>query len=217
MGPLPRDWNPDSAQYKNTLETLPCVGQHALFLANFEKRSETPATSGQLRTDRDQGRLMFLVLLHQTLTVGRLCSLTLSMSIEYGTQRRAYPQPKLVCTDHVTIPSFLSPEAIPLERSNFLSLGREFVSYFQPIRFVSFVRFALGMRRVTDSPWIKDFWCCTFPEVLILGADLKDQSLWGWKCQTLYLPTFLSYRHEIFILERWPKHIWRHTKTCEHV
>ena len=155
MGLLPRDWNPDSAQYKNTLETLPCVGQHALYLANFEKRSETPATSGQLRTDRDQGRLMFLVLLHQTLTVGRLCSLTLSMSIEYGTQRRAYPQPKLVCTDHVTIPSFLSPEAIPLERSNFLSLGREFVSYFQPIRFV---RFALSMRRVTDSPWIKDFW-----------------------------------------------------------
>lgn len=33
------------------------------------------------------------------------------------------------------------------------------------------------MRRVVGSPWITDFWCSTFPEVEILGADQKEHGL----------------------------------------
>ena len=33
------------------------------------------------------------------------------------------------------------------------------------------------MHRVTGSPWIADFWCWTFPEIAILGADQKERGL----------------------------------------
>ena len=45
-------------------------------------------------------------------------------------------------------------------KSNFLSMRKKFVSYFQPIRFA---RFALSMPRVTGIPCIQDFRCWTFP------------------------------------------------------
>ena len=57
---------------------------------------------------------------------------------------------------------------------------REFVSYSLPIRSSDLT---LNMRRVTGSPWIADSvrrW--TFPEIVILGAEQKERSLWGWEC-----------------------------------
>ena len=40
----------------------------------------------------------------------------------------------------------------------------------------------LNMRRVTGSLWIADFRCWTWPEVVILGADQKERSLWEQEC-----------------------------------
>ena len=37
----------------------------------------------------------------------------------------------------------------------------------------------LNMRRVTESPWIADFRCWTWPEVAIFGAGQKERCLWG--------------------------------------
>ena len=55
-------------------------------------------------------------------------------------------------------------------------MHREFVSYSLPIRSTC-TDLILNMRRVVGSPWITDFWCSTFPEVEILGADQKEHGL----------------------------------------
>ena len=45
----------------------------------------------------------------------------------------------------------------------------------------------VSMRRVTGSPWISDFRCWTWPEVVILGADQRECGLWGGECKNYYI------------------------------
>ena len=47
----------------------------------------------------------------------------------------------------------------------------------------------LNMHRVMGSPWIADFWCWIFPEVVILGADQKEHGLCGQEWAT-YKPSY---------------------------
>ena len=68
----------------------------------------------------------------------------------------------------------------PLARSNDIPVLNGFVNTIDWDQNQSHLSdLTLSMRRVTGSPWIADFRCWTWPEVVIFGADQKERGLWG--------------------------------------
>ena len=70
-------------------------------------------------------------------------------------------------------------ELRPLGGSNFRTMRKVIISYSRPIRLSDFT---LSIRRVIGSLGIADFWCWTFPEVAIPGADRNERGLWEREC-----------------------------------
>ena len=77
----------------------------------------------------------------------------------------------------------------PLARSNDIPVLNGFVNTIDWDQNQSHLSdLTLSMRRVTGSPWIADFRCWTWPEVVIFGADQKERGLWGreWGVSNLF-------------------------------
>ena len=76
----------------------------------------------------------------------------------------------------------------PLARSNDIPVLNGFVNTIDWDQNQSHLSdLTLSMRRVTGSPWIADFRCWTWPEVVIFGADQKERGLWGREWVWLWL------------------------------
>lgn len=81
--------------------------------------------------------------------------------------------------------SFSSPEAnlLLISTKNCDLWETQFSKHAQRICF----RLDLWLHRVTRSLWIADFWCWSFPEVVIFSADQKECTLWGWEWRSIEL------------------------------
>ena len=82
-------------------------------------------------------------------------------------------------------------ESRPLAQSNDIPVKKGFVNTIDWDQSQSDLSdLTLSMLRVMGSPWIADFWCWTWPEVAILGADQKERGLWGrewWRGMWIYV------------------------------
>ena len=130
---------------------------------------------------------------------------TLHANLPAKTAEHAQPFCRCVLTMIILVPRGRAPfgqhqKSRPLARSNDIPVLNGFVNTIDWDQNQSHLsNLTLSMRRVTGSPWIADFRCWTWPEVVIFGADQKERGLWGreWTMITMRKSThgfpFLSY------------------------
>ena len=88
----------------------------------------------------------------------------------------------------------------PLARSNDIPVLNGFVNTIDWDQNQSHLSdLTLSMRRATGSPWIADFRCWTWPEVVIFGADQKERGLWGRECANALKSSILQQLSYCFV------------------